>query len=977
MIDASPIRAVAQAADPPAGGGADPALVCRSAERGLPRRTLLRLIICLTVLAPANQARAGFWRWDPPVAGRTAAKSNAATPQQPDGFSAPQLLNAVSITYPAELTATEHPPQGTVIVRYVVGIDGHPLELSVTQAVHPRIDALAIEAVRSLRYTPGAYEGQAVEVTLSIGLEIGPPTPLHPTTPSSATPDSPTPTPATPPAGPNPAHTSERAEAGTAVGDEAEISGRATLPVRISGVVRTAGDRTPVEGGTVLAIPADPDLALGRIKKRIYASLSPVWTIEADTDADGNFELRGVPDGRVRLIFMTQGYERLEYVVELRAGEALAVKYYQTPLSTNPYKTTVRIDRDEPVEVVRRKITAAEITNLPGTQGDALKSIQNFPGVARAPFGAGLLVVRGSAPDDSAIFLAGHEIPLLFHFGGLTSVFNSDILTEIDFIPGNFDSRYGDAIGGVVNIVPRKGRRDGFHGYIDGDVFDTGALIEGPIGKGSFILSGRRSYIDLLLPALIPDDVEDQLNFSVAPRYWDYQALFDYPLSGGDLTIRGFGSDDRLSLIFRDENEEETDERNEVSTVTTFHRADIAYRNRSGPWEFYISPSFRRDFNRFAAVDLVTFDATIDWMSLRSEISRRLSQRARWSVGTEFLAGWFSLSITAPQVPTDESTGADLEQTTRNANGTVIIPAVYSTLTWMPFRDFTVYPGVRLTHYSEPLRRAAVDPRIRFSWKIADQTTVNGGAGFYTQAPNPQELDPVFGNPHLSLERAAHISLGAARDFSQAVTIEATGFYRNLWDMVAPSNRLGLDADGALDPELYANTGLGRAYGLEVLARKHLTDNVFGWLSYTLMRSETKPNPQADFRLFPLDQTHILTLIGVYKLPHNWQFGARFRLTSGNVTTPVTNGILDANTGSFIPLKGETNSGRLPMFHQLDLRVDKKWVRRLMAVSLYLDIQNIYNRQNPEFSTQSFNFQETSSISGLPVIPSLGLKVEF
>ncbi len=108
----------------------------------------------------------------------------------------------------------------------------------------------------------------------------------------------------------------------------------------------------------------------------------------------------------------------------------------------------------------------------------------NFPGVARAPFGSGLLAIRGSAPEDSAIFFGYHEIPILYHFGGIRSVFASEILAQIDFIPGNFDGRYGDAIGGVINVQPRKGRRDGYHGFIDTNLFDTGALVEGPIGKG-------------------------------------------------------------------------------------------------------------------------------------------------------------------------------------------------------------------------------------------------------------------------------------------------------------------------------------------------------------------------------------------------------------------------------------------------------------------------------------------------------------
>ncbi|TPV97021.1 MAG: TonB-dependent receptor [Myxococcales bacterium FL481] len=900
---------------------------------------------------PPATAEASIYGWQPPPADDTTG------PPAPDGFVQPQLLNEVELTYPADLAERPDAPQGRVVVRYVVGVDGVPKELEVAEGVDPRLDALAVEAVGKLRYRAATYQGQPVEVTLAIGLDIVVPAPAPPPPPATSA--------------------DENAEVVYETDDEDGPDAEAG-PVRISGKLLTAGDRTPVEGGSVVAVPAG-DLPVGRIKKKIYEELEPAWSIEAITQDDGSFELRGLPDGRCRLIFMTQGYERLEYVVELARNEALEVKYFQTPLSTNPYRTVVRMDRDQPVEVVRRKISAQEIGNLPGTQGDALKSIQNFPGVARAPFGAGLLLIRGSAPDDSATYLAGHEIPQLFHFGGITSVFNSDILTEIDFIPGNFDSRYGDAIGGVINVAPRKGRRDGYHGYVDSDIFDTGVLVEGPIGKGSFILSGRRSYIDLLLPALIPPDVQDALSFSVAPRYWDYQALFDYPLAGGELTIRGFGSDDRLSLLFRGEDEEEVDARNEVSTVITFHRADIAYEKREGPWRFFISPTYRRDFSTLNAIDLVTFDLTADTLALRAELERRITQNARWSIGTEFQALWFDFTITAPPVPEGEGggAGATTEQLTRSAEVSILIPAVYSTLTWAPTQRLTLFPGVRVTQYTAPISRASLDPRLRLNYQITEQTALKGGIGLYTQAPAPNELDPTFGNPGLGLERAAHYSVGAAHDFPRDISLEVTGFYKNLWDMVAPSERASIDASAGVKPELYANTGIGRIYGAEALLRKNLTSNVFGWVSYTLMRSETRSTPGDDWRLFDFDQTHILTILGVYKFPHDWQFGARFRLVSGNPTTPINNGILNANDGGFIPLQGPINSDRLPMFHQLDLRIDKKWVRKRITINAYLDVQNVYNRQNTEFANYSFNYQEVSYGSALPIVPSLGLKVEF
>ena len=418
----------------------------------------------------------------------------------PEGLVQPVALNRVSFEYPDDVATAEDPPSGRVVLKYVVGVDGVPKEIEIVESVHPRLDEVAGEAVAKLRYEPATYHGQPVEIVLSIALDVVAPAPPEPETPEGEG------------EGEGEGAAGEGGEepqgAGTRETDPADDG-----PVRIAGVILAAGDRRKLEGATILAIPGD-GYELGEVRRKVYGQeeAEPTWTARAVTDTEGKFELLRVPDGRVRLIMLAQGYERLEWVVDLEEGSALEVKYFQKPLNVNPYRTEVDVDRETMPEISSHKISVAETNAIPGTQGDALKGVQNFPGIARAPFGAGMLAIRGAAPEDSAVFLGYHEIPNLYHFGGLTSTFNSDILTQIDYVPGNFDARYGDAIGGIVNVVPRRGRIDGYHGYVDSDLFDTGVLFEGPFNpkqknenkRASFVISGRRSYVDLLLPVIIP-----------------------------------------------------------------------------------------------------------------------------------------------------------------------------------------------------------------------------------------------------------------------------------------------------------------------------------------------------------------------------------------------------------------------------------------------------------------------------------------
>ena len=887
------------------------------------------------------------------LAPRTAAAQAPAQP--PPGYEAPVLQNSVTLDYPAELRELPDPPAGRVEVRYVVGVDGVPRELEVTRSVHSVLDAAARDAVARLRYQPGQLRGRPVEVVLALGLDIAaPPKPV----PTNSPIDAQRPVPAD----------SRHVPSDSAQGAARTVAPASPVaaPVRLSGRVLSAGQRTPIAGAAVLVVPADPSDTVGRVKKRRYNDPPPAWALRAVTDSEGRFALRGVPSGKLRVVVLVQGHARLEAVERLGDGEQLELAYYPEPLEFNPYRTVVRSRRDDSGEVDRRTISAEEINKLPGTQGDALKAIQNFPGVARAPFGAGLLVIRGAAPSDSATFLGYHEIPQLFHFGGLTSVFNADILTQIDFIPGNFDSRFGDAIGGVLNVSPRKGRRDGFHGYIKSDVFDTGILAEGPIGKGSLILAGRRSYIDAILPVVLPKDAG--LNFTLAPRYYDYQLLFDYPISGGEFSARVFGSDDRSKLLFSSANDTDPSNNTSLQTVTFFHRADLVYRKQLGPWEFLVTPSYRRDDLSFLITDAFRFHVVSDTFSGRAELSRQLSRRFGLRLGTEFVATAFDLGVTAP-------VASGGQQTSENTSN-LLRPALYLTTTLRLGERLTLFPGARLTYYGVPFTRVQVEPRVRLAWDLADNTTLKAGVGLYAQTPQPHEFDAVFGNPRLGLEHALHTSLGVAQALPRDITLEVTGFYKSLWGLARRSESTQLFA-GGVRPELEASTGRGYVVGGELLLRKALTRKLFAWLSYTLMRSVRRDAAGEPAYLFNFDQTHIMTAIASYKLPRQWQVGARFRLISGNPYTPNLGGIFDAAQGGYDPIQGPRNSSRLPAFHQLDIRVDKRWIYRRISINAYLDILNIYNHQNTERLTSSYNFQATAPIASLPILPSIGLRLEW
>ena len=197
------------------------------------------------------------------------------------------------------------------------------------------------------------------------------------------------------------------------------------------------------------------------------------------------------------------------------------------------------------VETVEQTLQAEEIKYIPGTQGDTLKAVQNLPGVARAPYGIGLLPVWGSSPADTRVYIDGVNIPTLYHFGGLRSTVNSEMVDALTFVPGGYQADHGLGLGGIIDVQTRRPRTDGLHGYAQFDLLDGSAMLEGPLTtKLSFAAAARRSWVDKTLPYFTSSSLQ------LSPVYWDYQARLSYRATTRD-TVDVFllGSDDRLNVL--------------------------------------------------------------------------------------------------------------------------------------------------------------------------------------------------------------------------------------------------------------------------------------------------------------------------------------------------------------------------------------------------------------------------------------------
>jgi hypothetical protein len=266
----------------------------------------------------------------------------------------------------------------------------------------------------------------------------------------------------------------------------------------------------------------------------------------------------------------------------------------------------------------------------------------------------------------------------------------------------------------------------------------------------------------------------------------------------------------------------------------------------------------------------------------------------------------------------------------------------------------------------------AFEPRISATYKLDKRTQLRAGAGIYHQAPDPTDLSAVFGNPTLGLERAYHVSAGGAYKISGTLTGELVGFAKKIDHLASRSELATPPLATALVEE-----GIGRVYGGQALLRQELVKGLFGWITYSYIVSERKDHPDTAWRPFDYDQTHVLGVLASYDLGGGWEAGARFRYTTGVPRTDVTDSFYDARDDRFEPLFGEHNGIRIPAFYQLDVRLERTLTLANHRTNLFLDVQNVTNRKNPEEIIYNYDYTVRQFITGLPTLAVIGARVEL
>ncbi len=730
--------------------------------------------------------------------------------------------------------------------------------------------------------------------------------------------------------------------------------------------------------------PPKAVVTTGRIEGRLLSRLdnAPLSGVEvvvtgsdakphrATTDETGTFTVSELPAGGYHIAIRALDHVAFAQDEQVVAGEAAAVTYRLTPIETiadgGSFGAVAKIDAPTR-EITRRSIEAAEMTKLAGTRGDALRGLELLPGVARPPGPLGMIIVRGSAPTDSQVFLDGEPVQQLFHFGGLTSFVSGSLLQRIDLYPGNFSTRYGRKIGGIVEVELRDPRTDRLRAEADLNMIDAFTLVEGPLtDKTSFAIAGRRSYVDAWIgPAL------ESMNVGIAavPVYYDWQAMVVHKPSSRDrLRLVAYASSDDLEVIIANPSGVPTN-RDRIALGNSMRRLRAEWKHAWPTVEQNLSLAIgQRDYQANLGPEIEVDGDVIDVLA-RADWKAALSKRVELRWGLDLQNVRSDIIYRGPairQVEGNPDRFAPPEQVDHadfKGLGKFFRPAAYVEAAVSPIAPLTITGGARVDYFGE-ISEWAVDPRATVKYALG-ATTLKGGVGRFSQPPEEGEALEGFGNPNLEAQHAIHYGLGVDHRISDRVSLGVEGYYKDLQHMIV-----------AGDTGMRDNSGTGRIYGLEVAGRWQPGGAFSGFLSYTLSRSE-RDDGDGMVRLFDYDQTHILTLAGSYKLGGGWELGSTFRLVTGNPETPVVGSVFDGDIDSYRPIYGAVNSARNPMFHRLDIRVEKQFRIAGHPFAGYLDLQNAYNRKNREATAYNFDYSERADTPGLPLLPSLGIKGEL
>lgn len=708
----------------------------------------------------------------------------------------------------------------------------------------------------------------------------------------------------------------------------------------------------------------------------------------AATDVDGRFRVAEIPVGSYAVRISSVGYDQVTQTdVIVRAGRTtvLESRLYARPIEVEGVTVDAGYFNDSPSEPTSTtQFSAEEVRRAPGSAGDVSRIMFSLPSVAKVNDQVNNLIVRGGSPTENSFYLDNIEIPNINHYplfgtsGGPISLLNTDFIKDVTFSAGGFSAAYGDRLSSVMSLSFREGDREQTEFQADLNFAGFGLIGEGPLSKqrGSWMLSLRRSYLDLLV---------DAIGTGVVPRYSDYQGKLVYDLSPKHrISLLGVLGVDYIKFDREDAIEE--------GNITDGWSDGYEYAVGAG-WRFlwnhsgysnttvsYLATQVQANyFESSTGKELVDQDNTDGSAQLRNVNFYRFNDGHELEFGFDLKYEMDDFDYYAASYTNffgDSIPSLTVDRSIRS-------PRIGGYLNYIeqPTDRLSLTMGVRYDYF-DYTGHGHLSPRTALSYRLAEGTKINAAFGIYNQTMPIVLLSQQKSNRSLKDPRAYHYILGFEQMLSEDTRWRVEGYYK--WYENFPMN--------SDQPELFIidemiyneyffyhpnlrDDGNARSYGVETTIQKKLRQGVYGLLSGAWFRSQYK-DLNGVWRNRTFDNRVILSAEGGYKPNDKWEFSMRWIFAGGAPYTPLD---IEASQVINRSVRDESrvNESRYPDYHSLNLRVDRRFNFTSSNMIVYFSVWNAYNRGNVAYYYWNEHEKQPDEVLQWSLLPVFGVEFEF
>lgn len=705
------------------------------------------------------------------------------------------------------------------------------------------------------------------------------------------------------------------------------------------------------------------------------------------TDERGHFKIENLEAGIYTVKFSFLGYRtsyETDVVVRNNRPTTLEVELQPQTLETEEITVTGGyFNRDEANPVSRSTMNAEEIRRSPGSGQELSRVLHSMPGVASGGDISQDLMVRGGSPSENGYYIDNIPIPSIQHFemqdgssNGPIGIIDTDLIRDLEFHTGGFSASYGGHMSSITNINYRRPASDQVRGSANLNMAGFGGKFEIPFagGDGGILLSGRRSYLDL---------IADAINTQGAPRYGDIQVKSIYEADENHrLTFLNIYGDSEIAST-REEGIEDGwhtnfESRNRQNTTGInwryVHSSDF-YTNTS------VSYSMIQDKTSLFFVDSgdteTEFEVDRRYVHLRNHNYWNIHSDHRLEFGWDarYKSGDYNFFLAEDVLPS----GYVREEANRDILLDGYNTGVFGNWSMRPHDRLNISAGLRGTYYSLS-DKVEWEPRSSLALNITPRLTFNASAGLYQQQVPYFYLAQDESFEELPPMQTRHLIGGLEYMLAEETRLTFEVYdkqYSNIpiqpVDASEPNLQYVPDGTGWYD-ELISD-GEGYARGVDLMLQRKLAEGFYGQVTASIFRSKYK-DLNGEWQNRDYDIKHLFNIIGGYRPNDNWEFSVRWTYMGDRPYTPIDKQASAANDRTVLD-QSEFNAGRLPAYHSLFLRFDRRFFLNNLTIVTFFELWNAYNRENIERYYWNNSNNQVDSDLQFNTLPVGGVEIEF